>query len=61
MRDAIYPRRGEDHHNAVLTDRDVALLREMHETGEYTLYDLAIVFGISKSHVHNIVSGRKRC
>lgn len=54
-------KRGEDHHNAVLTDRDVELLRKMHETGEYTLYDLAVVFGISRSHVHNIVTGRKRC
>lgn len=55
-----YSRRGEDHHRATLTDRDVELMRQMHEEGDMTLYDLAAAFGISKSHVGDIVSYKKR-
>lgn len=55
-----YSRRGEEHHRATLTDRDVELLRQMHEEGDCTLYDLAMAFGISKTHVHSIVCYRSR-
>ena len=55
-----YSRRGEDHHRATLTDREVELMRKMHEEGDMTLYDLAAAFGISKSHCHSVVTYRKR-
>lgn len=57
---APYPRRGEDHHRATLTDSDVELMRSMHEEGDMTLYDLAMAFGCSKTHVFQIVSYQKR-
>jgi hypothetical protein len=55
-----YPRRGEDHHRAKLTDGDVELMRKMHEEGDMTLYDLAMAFGISKTHVFQVVTYKKR-
>lgn len=55
-----YSRRGEDHHRATLTDREVELMRKMHEEGDMTLFDLAAAFGISRSHCHDIVTYRKR-
>lgn len=57
---AAYPRRGEDHHRATLTDSDVELMRKMHEEGDMTLYDLAVAFGCGKSTVHDIVTYKKR-
>lgn len=55
-----YSRRGEDHHRAKLTDREVELMRQMHEAGDMTLFDLAAAFGLSRSHCHDIVTYRKR-
>lgn len=57
---APYPLRGENHHRATLTDRDVELMRQMHEEGDMTLFDLAMAFGCSKTHVHQIVTFKKR-
>ena len=50
---------GQDHHNAKLTDHDVELLLQMHESG--TGYRrLAATFEVSRSMVRYIVKGRWR-
>lgn len=50
---------GQDHHNAVLTNHDVELLLTMHEGG-IGYGRLAAKFEVSKSHVRDIVKGRRR-
>jgi ribosome-binding protein aMBF1 (putative translation factor) len=50
---------GQDHHNAKLTDTEVRLLLELREAG-WSYNRLAEKFEISKRHVRNICSGKKR-
>ena len=57
---APYPRRGEEHHRAKLTDAEVELMRQMHEEGDLSLCVLAVAFGVGKSTVRQIVTYRSR-
>lgn len=50
---------GESHWNARLTESDVANIRDMWQSGNWKQIDLADIFGVSKSHISNIISGRK--
>lgn len=50
---------GEDHPNAKLTDREVELMRTMHEQG-CGLSELARAFEVRKWTVHRIVTYRTR-
>lgn len=52
--------RGEKHQNAVLSDVQVAQLRELREHRGLTYEELAAKFNISKSGVASIVKGRRR-
>lgn len=49
---------GEDHPAAVITESDVLEMRRLRQSG-WSNKDLAYVYGISASHVCNIISGRK--
>lgn len=51
---------GSSHHNAVLSERDVALIHQFHEEG-WGYRRLAAKFEVSKSLVRNIVKYRTRC
>ncbi len=53
------PRPGESNSQAKLTESEVRRMRALHETGEYTYYELAAQFRISYQNVHLIVM-RKR-
>lgn len=61
-------KRGEDSPQAVLTDREVELIRELYESNArddrgkrmWTIKKLAVKFEISKSHCGRIVSYRAR-
>lgn len=48
---------GEDHQNAKLTNREVDLIREMHEQDGLGYRRLAAKFEISPSQVRHIVKG----
>jgi predicted DNA-binding protein (UPF0251 family) len=50
---------GEAHHNAKLTDREVELLRRLHEEG-IGYRRLSLKFEISRSQVRRIVCFEKR-
>jgi len=50
---------GEDHANASLTDREVELMRTMHEQG-CGLTELARAFEVTKAYVWKIVTYRAR-
>lgn len=50
---------GEKHWNAKLSESDVHEIREMWQTGNWKQFELADIFGVSKSHISNIISGRK--
>lgn len=52
-------RTGQDHHNAKLTDREVALLLCLRGEG-HTYLALADKFEVPKSTVASICSGRRR-
>lgn len=54
------PKSGQEHHNAKLTDREVELIREIHERGEMGYARLAAKFEVSKSAIQHIVTGRRR-
>lgn len=51
---------GESHHNAKLTNGEVALLFALHEEG-WGYRKLAAKFEVSKSLVRYIIKGRWRC
>ena len=51
---------GQDHHNSVLTDREVELLRELHAERAMGYRKLAKKFEISVSGVRHIIKGRWR-
>ena len=53
-------RLGEAHQRAKLSDADVELIRDIYEEGMESMSTLAIVFGVSKSQIDNIVNYRKR-
>lgn len=53
------PRRGENHHRAVLTNREVEQMRELRGEG-WTYARLAETFECSKSLVQHICTERKR-
>lgn len=50
---------GDSHHNARLTDHEVDLIFELYGQG-YGYRKLAAKFEISKRHVRDILSGRRR-
>lgn len=50
---------GDSHHNAKLTDSEVNLLLALHGEG-WGYRRLAAKFEMSKSHVRDIVKGRRR-
>ena len=50
---------GETHHRAVLSDRDVDMIRELYENGlSYSV--IAEKFDISKSHARDVIKCRRR-
>lgn len=51
---------GEDHQRAVLTDAEVALVRELRELDGWTYELLAEKFGVSKSAIADICTYRRR-
>lgn len=55
-----YPRRGDDHHQAKLTDHDVELIRQLHEEGGLTHRELAEKFDCSRQNISAIVNYRSR-
>lgn len=52
---------GEDHQNAVLTNREVEMLLQMRELEHFGYRRLAAMFDISKAQVRRIVAGEQRC
>ena len=53
-------RRGEEHHNAVLTDAQVERIRDMHDEGGWSYGALAKVFEVGRSTIFDICSFRRR-
>jgi DNA invertase Pin-like site-specific DNA recombinase len=51
---------GEDHWRAKLTDRDVELIRRLRADG-MRYRDLAEKFGVGKTTIQDILTGRSRC
>ena len=51
--------KGEKHHFAKLTNKQVRKLRRLHKTGQYLQKELAIIFGLSGGSVSEIVRYRK--
>lgn len=51
------PRGRNDH---VLTDHEVELVRQVHEMGGISLSEIAEKFEVSKQHIHDIVTFRRR-
>lgn len=51
---------GETHHNAILTDHDIELIRTLRERHRIPLGVLAEKFEVSISHISNICNYRKR-
>ena len=49
---------GEDHPKAILTNRKVLRIRELHSTGNYTQVSLAKLFNVSVSAVAGVLNGR---
>jgi predicted DNA-binding protein (UPF0251 family) len=57
--DPTIPARGERNGNVKLTDADVAAIRLGHQAGE-GLKSLAAKYGVNRSHIWRITSGRNR-
>ena len=53
-------RRGEEHHNAALTDAQVERIRAMHDEGGWSYGALAEKFEVAKSTIFDICSFRRR-
>lgn len=58
--DARGNRVGEDHRLAVLTNAEVEVVRQLHETDGLTYEVLAEKFGVSKSTIAGICQYRRR-
>jgi hypothetical protein len=54
------PPSGEKHKDCKISDRDVFLIREMAQSGEFFYAEIAERFGISTGHVNRIVKGVQR-
>jgi hypothetical protein len=52
---------GEAHGSTVYSDALVATIKSVYQPRVYGVRAIAKDFGISKSHVHNIVKGANRC
>lgn len=50
--------KGEKNGNAKLTFMDVQQIIHLYEGGGYTYQSLALLAGVSKSHVYRIVKGK---
>lgn len=46
--------------DTVLTDHEVELVRQVYEMGGISMLKLAAKFEVSKSHIHDIISFRRR-
>lgn len=53
-------RHGENHQRAKLSDRDVELIRQLHESGVMGCRKLAAKFEISKRQIQRIVKYQQR-
>lgn len=53
-------RAGQWHQNAILTDREVEQMRNLHERDGWTAKDLAAKFDVSKSLAEKILRYEKR-
>ena len=51
---------GETHHFAKLTNEQIAEIRELHVTGEYTFTVLGQMYGVSLQSISNYINGRAR-
>ena len=51
---------GDSHHHAKLTNGEVELILQLHESG-LGYKRIAIKMEVSKSQIRNIILGRKRC
>lgn len=51
---------GEDHQNAVLTNREVEMLLELRITDRLGYRRLSAMFDVSKAQVRRIISGQQR-
>lgn len=51
---------GEDHQNARLTDRDIDLIRQLHEKDGLSYRELADKFEVSKSTIQMICQYKRR-
>lgn len=51
---------GEAHHRAKLTDADAELIRDIYDEGMASYSTLAIVFGVKKETIRDIVTFRRR-
>lgn len=51
---------GEVHHRAKLSDEDVEFIRLIYAEGFCSYSTLALVFGVGKSTIHDIVTFRRR-
>ena len=49
------PRQGQKHGRAKLMDQDVAVMRELYDTGKYTHTEIANEFGIHREHCAQII------
>ena len=51
---------GQNHQNAVLTDAEVDLIRDLYDEGFYSYTQLARMFEVSKGCVGHLVHFRRR-
>lgn len=51
--------KGEKHHFAKLTNKQVRKLRRLHKTGQYLQKELAVIFGLCNASISEIVRYRK--
>lgn len=54
------PHAGQSHARARLTDGEVEMIRQLHESGELGYRRIARKFEISKRHVRDLVHYRRR-
>lgn len=51
-------KKGENHLNAKLTEKQVLEIRKLHETGKYVYKDLAKIFKVCRQHISYIVRNK---
>jgi hypothetical protein len=56
----ISKRRGQFHHKAKLTDREVELARQLHEKEGYSYNKLMVIFDATKASIQRICTYRTR-